>query len=94
MTVPILIEQADGQFAARLVGQGHVCVIRPTREEALDAMKSELQERIRHGELVVVDLPDDGVVGLIGKYADDPSLSDICAEAYAERDRDRDELHQ
>lgn len=46
MLVPTLIEPQNGQFAAKLVGQEHVCVMGASRDEALAAMKSELPHMI------------------------------------------------
>jgi hypothetical protein len=39
-----------------------------------------------HGELAFLDIPFPGIIGLAGKYADDPSLAEICEEAYKARD--------
>lgn len=90
MTVPVLVECCDGQFAASLVGQPNVRVVRPTREEALAALAAELQNRVGRGELVMLEVPSEGLLGLAGKYADDPTLGDICTEAYAQRDQEAD----
>ena len=92
MTFPIWVEPYHGQFAARLVGEEATRTIRPTRDEALAAMTAELQQRVRRGELLSVEIPRGGVSAVAGKFAEDPTLSEICAEIYAERDRQRDEL--
>ena len=92
MTFAILVEPYHGQFAAKLVGEEATRMVRPTREEALAAMTAELQHRVQRGELLSVEIPRGGVSAVAGRLADDPTLSDICAEIYAERDRQRDEL--
>lgn len=33
-----------------------------------------------------------GLLCIAGSYADDPCLAEICKEAYAQRDRERDQL--
>ena len=90
MTFPIFVEPCNGQFAARLAGEETLRVVRPTRDEAVAAMESELQQRVSRGELLTVELPKRGAAAVAGKFADDPSLPEIVDEIYAERDRDRD----
>jgi hypothetical protein len=92
MTFAILVERCNGQFAAKLVGEEATRTVRPTRDEALAAMTAELQQRVRRGELLSVEIPRGGVMAVAGKFADDPTLPDLCADIYAERDRQRDEL--
>jgi hypothetical protein len=92
MTFSILVEPYQGQFAARLVGEEATRMVRPTRDEAVAAMTAELQQRVRRGELVSVEIPRGGVAAVAGAFAEDPTLPQICAEIYAARDRQRDEL--
>jgi len=82
MTFPVVVEPIEGQFAAALVGAPEVRVIGPTRSEAVGALKAEIEQRIRRGELLSLEIEKAGVSGLAGKYADDPTLRDICADAY------------
>ena len=49
---------------------------------------SEIAGRIGRGELGTLEVDSLGIGDLAGKYADDPSLREICADAYAERDAD------
>ena len=53
-----------------------------TRDEALAALQADLTQRLTRGELVSLDLPPTGVSGLAGKYRTDPTLREICTEAY------------
>jgi hypothetical protein len=89
MTFPIVIEASDGQFAASLVGVPTVRVIGPTRSQAIDALKKELEQRVARGELLSVDVEPIGVSSLAGKYEADPTLRAICDEAYKLRDTER-----
>jgi hypothetical protein len=86
MTFPVLIESSNGQFAAALVGAPTIRAVGPTRAEALAALQAELAQRLARGELVPLKLVPTGVSGLAGTYRADPTLGDICTEAYRTRD--------
>jgi len=86
MTFPVVVEACDGQYAASLVGVPNVLVVRPTRSQAIDALKEELEHRVARGELLSLDIETVGVSSLAGKYAADPTLRTICDEAYQLRD--------
>ena len=86
MTFSVVVEACDGQYAASLVGVPNVLVVRPTRSQAIDALKEELEHRVARGELLSLDIETVGVSSLAGKYAADPTLRTICDEAYQLRD--------
>lgn len=86
MVLPVFVEPWDGQFAATLVGAPTIRAVGPTRAEALTALQADLAQRLAHGELVSLELPPVGVSGLAGKYRTDPTLREICADAYRRRD--------
>ena len=86
MGLSVFVEQSSGEYVATLVGSPAVRAVRPTREAALAALQSVLAKHISTGHLVTLDVPKTGVTALFGKYADDPTLEDICKEAYRERD--------
>jgi hypothetical protein len=89
MTVPILVEQTDGEFCASLVGAPKLRCTGTTRSEAIAALQSELGQKVATGELVTVEVPLLGVSGLAGRFADDPSLKDICDQIYHQREMQR-----
>jgi len=89
MTVPVLIQSTNGQFSASLVGSPELHCIRPSKGEALAALQQELAQKMMAGELVNLELSAAGVSGLAGRFADDPTLREICDEIYRERDADR-----
>ncbi len=91
MTFPILVKARGGQFAASLAGEPNVRVVEATRSEAIDALKSKIQQRIKQGELLSLEIEAEGVSNLAGKYRDDPTLGKICDEAYQLRDAERGE---
>jgi hypothetical protein len=86
MTFPVMIEASNGQFVAVLVGAPAIRAVGPTRDAALAALHTDLAQRLARGELVSLDLAPTGVSGLAGTYSTDPTLRDICTEAYRARD--------
>jgi hypothetical protein len=86
MTFPVLVEPYDGQFAATLVGEPTIRAVGSTRDEALASLQVDLERRLARGELVSLDLAPAGVSALAGKYRTDPTLREICTEAYRKRD--------
>lgn len=88
MTVPVLIQQTDGQFSASLMGAPEICFTRPSKNEAVAALQQELEIRMEAGELVHLALPSKGLSALAGRFADDPTLREICDDIYRQRDAD------
>ena len=88
MTFPVVVHPTNGQFEATLVGAPNVSALAATREEALAKLESAISRRLDQGELVLLEVRRHGLAGLFGKYRDDPTLREICQEAYTERDAD------
>ena len=86
MTFPVLVQPADGQFAAALVGAPDVRATAATRAEALASLEAAIEQRVAQGELLTLEVGGRGVSRLAGKYRDDPTLREICEEAYRQRD--------
>jgi hypothetical protein len=89
MTVPILIEQTNGQFCASLVGSPELRFVRPSRAEAIAALQKELGKKIAAGELLNLEIQPLGASGLAGRFEHDPELREICDQIYRERDAQR-----
>lgn len=85
MTFPVLIETNEGLVTASLVGVSKVRAVKPTRSQAIQALKEKIEQQIELGELISLTIESVGVSSLQGKYTDDPTLREICAEAYAFR---------
>lgn len=85
MTFPVTVQPSNGQFAAALVGAPDVRALSSSRAEALAALQVVIEERIADGELVALEVRRSGVSSLAGIFRDDPSLRQICDEAYQER---------
>ena len=86
MTFPVSVHPTAGQFEATLVGAPEVRATAATREEALAKLESAIALRLDQGELVALEVRRRGLAGLFGIFRDDPTLRDICEEAYKERD--------
>ena len=78
MTFPVWVEACDGQFAASLVGVPKVRVVAPTRSQALDALKAEIEHRVALGELLSLEIEPNAVTRWAGKYDTYPTLHEIC----------------
>jgi hypothetical protein len=89
MSVPILIETTDGQFAASLVGVPGLRCVRPSKAEAIGALQHALALKVKTGELVDLDLGDVGISGLAGRFQNDPTLIEIREQIYRDREADR-----
>jgi hypothetical protein len=85
MTFSVSVHPAAGHFEASLVGAPEVRASAPTRVAALAALETIIEKRVQQGELVTLEIGRKGLAGLFGKYRDDPTLQDICDEAYRER---------
>jgi hypothetical protein len=88
MTFPVIVHPTAGQFEAALVGAPEVRAIAATREKALAALELAIGQRLDKGELVALEVRRRGLAGLFGKFRDDPTLREICEEAYKARDAD------
>lgn len=89
MTFPVLVEAQNGHFTASLIGVPSLSVKDDTRSQALATLKAEIQQRIAQGELVSMEVETMGVSELAGIFSDDPTLRDICEEAYQLRDAEK-----
>lgn len=89
MNVPILIESHEGQFAASLVGTSKVKAVEQSRSLAISSLRNKIHQSIKSGELLFLDIDATGLSNIVGKYESDPTLRDICNEAYKKRDEDR-----
>lgn len=89
MTFTVRIEQSNGSYVASVAGDATLRAQGPTREAVLDRLRSELSRRIDRGEIVILDVPRTGVTTFAGIFKDDPTLDEIVAEAYRQRDAER-----
>jgi hypothetical protein len=90
MSFPILVEPREGRFAASVVGAPNLIAIESTRSQAIASLRHQILQLIELGELLTLEVEEAGVSGLAGKYKDDETLAEICADIYRQRDADRD----
>lgn len=86
MTFPVLVEAQNGHFVASLAGAPNLRVIEATRTQAIAALRAELEQRIEQGELLALEIDTIAVADLAGSFSDDPTLREICTQAYEMRD--------
>ena len=86
MIFPVVVEAENGYFTASLPGVADLRVVESTRDQALATLKAEMRQRIEQGELLSIEFDTVGVSDLAGKYSDDPTLREICEQAYKLRD--------
>jgi hypothetical protein len=86
MNFPVSIESSGGQFTAALLGAPGVCVIATTREAAIAELRKVVSERVTKGQIESLEIPPRSVTDFIGIFQDDPTLDEICEEAYRQRD--------
>ena len=90
MKVPIWVEQNNGTYWAIVPGVPQLRAVAATADLAVSELIKQLRKQMKTSQLVFVNLELDGLLGLAGKYKDDPTLSAICKEAYRQRDAERD----
>jgi len=86
MTIRIAIERTNGRFTAFVPGVPALRAEAASHEQAIALVKEALTERVRQGELSFLDLELGGLSTLAGRFAADPTLREICEEAYRLRD--------
>lgn len=89
MTFAVLVKPERGQFTATLVGAPDVRVTGESRDGALSALSDQIAQRVATGELATLEIDSRGVRSLLGRFADDPTLQDICDDAYRQRDAEQ-----
>jgi hypothetical protein len=89
MSFPISIESTEHGFCAFVPGDRSVSGEGATRQEAVSALRAEIQVRLAHGDLILVDIEPLGVTQLAGAWADDPTVPELVDEIYRLRDEDR-----
>ena len=86
MSFPVSVEAQNGHFVAPLIGVPGLRVVENTYAQALASLRAAIQHRVTQGEFVALEIDAIGVSTLADKYQDDPTLPEICAEAYQLRD--------
>ena len=90
MNFPVQVQTLNAEFAASVIGAPEIRGVGKTRSAAVAALKQEIERMIDSGELLSLEIEPVGFTALAGTLKDDPTLDDICKEAYRLRDQ---ELH-
>jgi len=86
MNFPVSIESSEGRFTATLLGAPEVRVSAATREKAIAELRKVISERVTKGQIESLEVPPCSVTDFVGIFQDDPTLDEICEEAYRQRD--------
>jgi len=86
MNFPVAIESSGGLFTASLLGAPEVRVSGPTKEVAIAELRKAVSQRVTNGQITSLEIPPCSVTDFIGIFQDDPTLDEICEEAYRQRD--------
>ena len=89
MQYPVLVEQLNGHYVATAMTVPTIRVEAETEEAAVSGVRTQLGTQLRGRKIVYVDLEPTGLQDLFGKYRDDPTLMEICEEAYRLRDEEK-----
>ncbi len=89
MTIPVWVEQQNGTFTASVPGVPGIQASGSTREIAVADARAQIRMSLSTGQIELVDVDFVGVSGLAGTYRDDPTILEICAEAYRLRDEEK-----
>ncbi len=88
MTFPVIVESNEGRFHASLVGASNIFAIEASRSQAITSLEAKIHQRIESGELLFLNIDNVGISSVAGKYKSDPTLREICDDAYAQRDEE------
>lgn len=91
MNFPVSIESSGDRFTASLLGAPEVSVTAATREVAIAELRKIVSQRVIEGQITFLDIPPCSVTDFIGIFRDDPTLDDICEDAYRQRNAERAE---
>lgn len=86
MTFPVLVQTQAGRFQASVLGSPAMVAEGATKEEAITALRENINQRFAKGELVLLDVPHRAVTDFAGLFKDDPTLQEMVEEIYRERD--------
>jgi hypothetical protein len=76
-----VVEEPDGRFTARLVGEPDLSATSATPEEAVEQLRARLQEEVNWGRLLAIELPrQNPVLQFAGHAKDDPEFDEYLEE--------------
>jgi hypothetical protein len=76
-----VLQEPDGRFTARLLGEPDLSATAATADEAVERLRTRLQEQVNMGSLVAIELPRrKPVMERFGSARDDPTFEDYLEE--------------
>ena len=73
--------EPEGLFTAELLGLSEVSSTAPTREAAIDQLRTLIQQRLDSGILVTIDIPQENpLMNRFGWAQNDPTFDDYLSE--------------
>jgi hypothetical protein len=76
-----VVQEPDGRFTARLVGEPDLSATSATPEEAVEQLRTRLQEEVNWGRLFAIELPQQNpVLQYAGHAKDDPEFEEYLEE--------------
>ena len=76
-----VIQEPDGQFTARLLGEPDLYATATTAEEAVEQLRARLQEEVNWGRLFAIELPRrNPLMERFGYAKDDPEFEEYLEE--------------
>jgi hypothetical protein len=76
-----IIQEPDGQFTARLLGEPDLYATATTAEEAVEQLRARLQEEVNWGRLLAIELPrQNPALRWAGHAKDDPEFEEYLEE--------------
>ncbi|MBO0698659.1 MAG: hypothetical protein J2P46_09710 [Zavarzinella sp.] len=94
MDLLVRLTQVNGHYSASLLGDPEVRAEAPTQEEAIEGLRRQIQEQVDRSEILAVRIDDrHPVTAMAGILRDDPTLDEMIAEIYRQRDEERIREH-
>jgi hypothetical protein len=76
-----VLQEPDGRFTARLLGEHDLAATAATAEEAVEQLRARLQEEVNWGRLLAIELPrQNPVLQWAGHAKDDPEFEEYLEE--------------
>jgi hypothetical protein len=76
-----VVQDADGRFTARVLGESDLRATAATAEEAVEQLRARLQAEVNWGRLLAIELPQQNpVLRWAGHAKDDPEFEEYLEE--------------
>jgi hypothetical protein len=93
MDLAIKLDQLNGHYSAALLGNPELHAEGPTPEEAVEAIRRRVQDEINRSRILMIHVDAHPVVAMAGILKDDPTLDEMVAQIYRQRDEERIREH-